>query len=145
MKDLVSVVEIHKNTFTKNERYLINKKEDLYRKGDVNKWELDPNDNVDHTKLLQNKNIALMKIIPKETNNVINMKKNYGYYLNRIIDEYERIKSINSFLHKKNLVNACEKINEIYGDFQKGTADIINFFNMKNKTINFGNVNNIVI
>ena len=144
MKDLVSVVETHKNTFTKNERYLINKKEDLYRKGDVNKWELDPNDNVDHTKLLQNKNIALMKIIPKETNNVINMKKNYGYYLNRIIDEYERIKSINSFLHKKNLVNACEKINEIYGDFQKGTADIINFFNMKNKTINFGNVNNIV-
>ena len=143
MKDLVSVVETHKNTFTKNEKYLINKKEDLFRKGDVNKWELDPNDKIDQDKLLRDKNAALMKIIPKETNNVINMKKTYGYYLNRIIDEYERIKSINSFLHKKNVVNTCEKITEIYGDFQKGTADIINFFNMKHKSTNTGNVNNI--
>jgi hypothetical protein len=143
MKDLVSVVETHKNTFTKNEKYLINKKEDLFRRGDLNRWELDPNDKIDQDKLLRDKNAALMKIIPKETNNVINMKKTYGYYLNRIIDEYERIKSINSFLHKKNLVNTCEKITEIYGDFQKGTADIINFFNMKHKSTNIGNVNNI--
>lgn len=42
-----------------------------------------------------------MKMIPKETNNVINIKKEYGYYLNRIIDEYERLNSINSFLNKK--------------------------------------------
>jgi hypothetical protein len=146
MKDVVSVVETSKNTFNKNERYLINKKEDLFRKGDVNKWELDINERDNANKLLQDKNAALMKIIPKETNNVIYLKKTYGYYLNRIIDEYERIKSINSILHKKNLVNACEKITEIYGDFQKGTADIINFFNMKEKAIqNTANVNNIKV
>ena len=141
MKDLVYVVETNKNTFNKNERYLINKKEDLLRKGDINKWELDPNDRDIANKLLQDKNAALMKIIPKETNNVINMKKAYGYYLNRIIDEYERLKSINSFLHKKNLINACEKLMEIYGDFQKGASDIHNFFQMKNK--NSGNLNNV--
>ena len=111
------------------------------RKGDINKWELDPNDKDNVNKLLQDKNAALMKIIPKETNNVINMKKTYGYYLNRIIDEYERLKSINSFLHKKNLTNACEKIIEIYGDFQKGTSDIHNFFQMKGK--NSENLSNV--
>jgi hypothetical protein len=84
-----------------------------------------------------------MKIIPKETNNVINIKKIYGYYLNRIIDEYERLKLINSSLHKKNLLNACDKITEIYGDFQKGTAEIINFFNSKDK--NGPNINLIPI
>ena len=146
MKDVVSVVEVSKNTFNKNERYLINKKEDLFRKGDVNKWELDINERDNANKLLQDKNAALMKIIPKETNNVINLKKTYGYYLNRIIDEYERIKVINSFSHKKNLINACEKLTEIYGDFQKGTADIINFFNMREKIIhNNANINNIKI
>ena len=139
MKDLVYIVDTHKNTFTKNEKYLINKKEDLLRRGDINKWELDAHDKDNISKLLQDKNAALMKIIPKETNNVINMKKTYGYYLNRIIDEYERLKSINSFLHKKNLSSACEKLMEIYGDFQKGTADIHNFFQTKSK--NNGNIN----
>ena len=83
-----------------------------------------------------------MKMIPKETNNVINMKKEYGYYLNRIIDEYERLNSINSFLHKKNLINACEKIIEIYGDFQRATADIHNCFQMKS-TKNIRNISNL--
>ena len=139
MKDLVYIVETNKNTYNKNEKYLINKKEDLLRRGDMNKWELDAHDKDNISKLLQDKNAALMKIIPKETNNVINMKKTYGYYLNRIIDEYERLKSINSFLHKKNLSGACEKLMEIYGDFQKGTADIHNFFQTKSK--NNGNIN----
>ena len=143
MKDLVSIVESNKYHYNKNERYLINKKEDLFRKGDINKWELTPNDRDNANKLLQDKNSALMKIIPKETNNVINIKKIYGYYLNRIIDEYERLKLINSSLHKKNLLNACDKITEIYGDFQKGTAEIINFFNSKDK--NGPNINLIPI
>jgi len=144
MKDLISLVESNKNTYNKNERYLINRKEDLFRKGDVNKWELNLEDRDKANNLLQDKNSALMKIIPKETNNVIYMKKTYGYYLNRIIEEYERLKIINSHLHRKNLVNACEKLSEIYGDFQKGTSDIINFFISKDKNIkNIINVNTL--
>ena len=133
MKDLVSIVDSNRYYYNKNEKNLINKKEDLFRKGDINKWELDPIDRDNANKLLQDRNTALMKIIPKETNNVINIKKIYGYYLNRIIDEYERIKLINSSLHKTNLLNACEKITEIYGDFQKGNAEIITFFNTQDK------------
>lgn len=143
MKDLVYVVDSNKNTYYKNERYLINKKEDLFRKGDTNKWELDLNDKDNASKLLQDKSSALMKIIPKETNNVIGLKKIYGYYLNRIINEYERIKLINTSFHPKNLVNACEKITEIYADFQKGSSEIISFFNSNNSIPkNIGNVNN---
>ena len=133
MKELVTIVDTNKNAFNKNEKYLINKKEDLFRKGDTNKWELDPNDKDNASQLLQNKNNALKKIIPKETNNVINLKKVYGYYLNRIIDEYERIRLINSSSHKENLINACTKLTEIYDDFQKGSAEIVSNINKKNK------------
>ena len=135
MKDLVSIVESNKNTYNKNERYLINKKEDLFRKGDTNKWELDLDERDKANALLQDKNAALKKIIPRETNNVIAMKKVYGYYLNRIIEEYERLKIINSVLHRKNIVNICDKITEIYGDYQKSIADIINFVLSKDKNI----------
>ena len=138
MKDLVNCVENYKNTYTKNERYLINKKEDLFKKGDINKWDLNIQDKNNVNDLVKDKNLIIPKILPKETSNVINMKKIYGFYLNRMIEEYERIKSINSDNHKKNLIYACERTIEIYGDFQKGTADIINFFNnnnVKNKVI----------
>ena len=135
MKDLVSIVETNKNTFNKNERYLINKKEDLFRKGDVNKWELCLEDRDKANALLQDKNAALKKIIPRETNNVIAMKKVYGYYLNRIIEEYERLKIINSVLHRKNTVIICDKIAEIYGDYQKSITDIINSVVSKDKNI----------
>ena len=140
MKDLVSIVDSNRYYYNKNEKYIINKKEDLFRKGDINKWELDPSDRDNANKLLQDKNSALMKIIPKETNNVINIKKIYGYYLNRIIDEYERIKLINSSLHKTNLLKACEKITEIYGDFQKGNGEIITFFSTKDKNGHNSNI-----
>ena len=138
MKDLVNCVENYKNTYTKNERYLINKKEDLFKKGDINKWDLNIQDKNKVNDLVKDKNLIIPKILPKETINVINMKKIYGFYLNRMIEEYERIKAINSDNHKKNLIYACERTIEIYGDFQKGTADIINFFNnnnVKNKVI----------
>ena len=134
MKELVTIVDSNKNTFNKNEKYLINKKDDLFRKGDVSKWELDSNDKDNANKLLQDKNNALKKIIPKETNNVINLKKIYGYFLNRIIDEYERIRSINSSYHKQNLLNTCTKLTEIYDDFQKGSAEIVSIINSKDKT-----------
>ena len=138
MKDLVNYVENYKNTYTKNERYLINKKEDLFKKGDINKWDLNIQDKNNVNNLIQDKNLIIPKILPKETINVINMKKIYGFYLNRMIEEYERIKAINSENHKKNLIYACERTVEIYGDFQKGTADIINFFshnNVNNKVV----------
>ena len=138
MKDLVNCVENYKNTYTKNERYLINKKEDLFKKGDINKWDLNIQDKNKVNDLVKDKNLIMPKILPKETINVVNMKKIYGFYLNRMIEEYERIKAINSDNHKKNLIYACERTIEIYGDFQKGTADIINFFNnnnVKNKVI----------
>ena len=138
MKDLVYNVDNSKNTYKKNERNLINKKEDLLKKQDINKWDLNIQDKNNLKNLMQDKSLILTKILPKETNNVINSKKLYGFYLNRIIEEYERIKAINSNMHKKNLIYTSERIMEIYNDYQKSIADIINFFNnnnIKNKEI----------
>ena len=129
MKDLVTLVETHRNIYNKNERSLMNKKEELFKKGDTNKWELNSDDKNISGNLISDKPNALIKILPKDTNNVINMKKSYGFYLNRIIEEYGRFREINSDLHKKIMIRTCIKLIEIYGDYQKATADIMNFFN----------------
>ena len=129
MKDLVTLVETNRNIYNKNERNLMNRKEELFKKGDTNKWELNSDDKNISGNLISDKPNALLKILPKETNNAINMKKSYGFYLNRIIEEYERFREINSDLHKKIIIRTCIKLIEIYGDYQKATADIMNFFN----------------
>ena len=129
MKDLVTLVETNRNTYNKNERSLMNKKEELFKKGDTNKWELNSDDKNISGNLISDKPNALIKILPKDTNNVINMKKSYGFYLNRIIEEYERFREINSDLHKKIMIRTCIKLIEIYGDYQKAITDIMNFFN----------------
>ena len=129
MKDLVTLVETNRNIYNKNERSLMNKKEELFKKGDTNKWELNSDDKNISGNLISDKPNALIKILPKDTNNVINMKKSYGFYLNRIIEEYERFREINSDLHKKIMIRTCIKLIEIYGDYQKAITDIMNFFN----------------
>ena len=129
MKDLVTLVETNRNTYNKNERSLMNKKEELFKKGDTNKWELNSDDKNISGNLISDKPNALIKILPKDTNNVINMKKSYGFYLNRIIEEYERFREINSDLHKKIMIRTYIKLIEIYGDYQKAITDIMNFFN----------------
>ena len=77
MKDLVNCVENYKNTYTKNERYLINKKEDLFKKGDINKWDLNIQDKNNVNDLIKDKNLIIPKILPKETSNVINMESEF--------------------------------------------------------------------
>ena len=129
MKDLVTLVETNRNIYNKNERNLMNRKEELFKKGDTNKWELNSDDKNISGNLISDKPNALIKILPKDTNNVINMKKSYGFYLNRIIEEYERFREINSDLHKKIMIRTCIKLIEIYGDYQKAITDIMNFFN----------------
>ena len=129
MKDLVYTVDSNASNYNKLEKNLISKKDELFTRGNISSWKLEPKDN--NTNITQNKVLALQKMLPKETINVIQNKKVYGYYLNRMIDEFERIKSINSLLHKKSLVSFCEKIAEIYGDFVKNSKDIINSINKK--------------
>ena len=64
--------------------------------------------------------------MPKETKEVINLKTDYGYFLNKFIEEFERLKSVNSSLHSRNFAETGKKIVCIYNNFEKSYLDIIN-------------------
>ena len=111
IKELINTAEIYKHNYYKSKRNLIAKKEDLYKKGDISKWDLPPdNKNIN----VSDKNTALANILYNETNIVNNLKNIYGYYLNSVNGEYSRLERIFAYSHIENLVeNAKKEINTI--------------------------------
>lgn len=124
MKDFLSVGDNLKNNFYKQLKHLKSKKEDLFKKPEtIAKWEIDPNDKVDRKTLSGNKSLAMEKMLYKETNNVNNQKQLYGFYLNRIITEYERMKNVNAKRHIKNILRIFERQTDSSTDFITNLAD----------------------
>ena len=54
----------------------------------------------------------------KDTKSVNNQKEKYGFYLNRVISEHQRMKKLNSVFHLRYAKNTLEK-------FQKATSTLL--------------------
>ena len=121
MKELINSADNYKQIYNKAKKNLISKKEDLFKKGDTSKWEL--GDNKDKINVLE-KTIALPNMLPTETNNVNNIRQMYGYYLNGVNNEFERIEKIMSNSHKENLVENAKKEITIISELFKSISDI---------------------
>ena len=120
MKDLINSADNCKQAYYKSKRNLISKKEELFRKGDITKWDLGPNKNIN----TQDKTVALPNMLVNETNSVINLKQIYGYYLNRVNNEFERTEKIFAFGHKQNLIENAKKEITIISELFKNISDI---------------------
>jgi hypothetical protein len=124
MKDLANSVESHKYNYQKNVKNLMSKKDDLFKKGDPSKWELELKSGIDYSLIAKDKKAALSKMCPKETLNAINFKEFYGYYLNRAINEYKRMRNINGVLNKEIITTNTNKLIEISSKFYTCVAEI---------------------
>ena len=145
MSGFIHKTENLKNAFYKSLKNLKTKKEDLFRKQEVAKWDFDPKDNVDKSTIASDKALALEKMLYKETLQVNYQKVVYGFFLNRILSEHDRMKIINSELHYKNSMNIFEmmtnKTTEFITSLADNTAELTK--NDKNKGNNENNEDNM--
>lgn len=145
MKYIIHSAENQKGNYYKIERNLISKKEELFKRGDVSKWELDPQEKTAGNILLQDKSSALFKICSKDTNACIQRRIYYGYYLNKAIEEFERVRTLNGNFHKENFMNFCRNLSDIISGFHKSIAEnltalfVEDNINRKNKNNNENN------
>ena len=117
MKDLSNSIETYRSNYQKASKNLIAKKDDLFRRGDPSKWELDPHDKIEMNKIMKNKKEAVLLMCKKETLNTIGLKEFYGLYLNRIIFEYERMRNLNAASNQYILNSNVKKLTDISGQF----------------------------
>ena len=110
---------------------LIDKKEEYYKK-DMSKWELDyRDDSYNRADLLRNKKLAFSKMFPKDTKSVLHLRELYGFYLNRFIYEYERIKGLSGAKQTNKFIEFWDKFKLIDDNYKK------------NLEVNFKELNNI--
>ena len=77
--------------------------------------------------------MALEKMLYKETNGVNNQKLLYGFYLNRVISEHERLQNVNAERHVKNIVKIFERQTDVSTDFITTLADNSTSLTVSNK------------
>ena len=121
---LIKKVEDSKKIYKKEEKELVSLKNDLYNK---KQKESQINEKVD-----------LSKILPKNTESTLEMKKNYGFYLNKTLAEFERMKFLDINLFKDQIAKGFKSqtnvINNFSNDIKGINAEIEKFkeYDIKN-------------
>ena len=122
LKDLAQKVDNNKSIYNRAFDKLNSSKENLFKQ-DISSWGLSSYDMDDKIKLVNNKELAFSKMLPRDTKRVDVLRKNYGFYLNSIISEYERIKDLNNKRHKTWITTFIKNLIEAFTDLQINLND----------------------
>ena len=125
LRELVQYVEKIKINYSKISKNLTSKKMELFRKGDMSSWQLDAKDKENINTFYSDRLASYKKICFKETNTVIKQKEKYGYHLNKLISEYQRLRSINTMEHKAKVIQFSQKESEITSNYAKMMGNIV--------------------
>jgi hypothetical protein len=109
--NLIKKVDEAKRIYRKEEKDLVSLKNDLYNKSKVEK--------------LIDENVDLSKILPKNTEATLEMKKNYGFYLSKTLTEFDRMKLLDDDIIKNQIIKAFKSQPNIINTYLKDVNNII--------------------
>lgn len=114
-------VDEYKRIYTKDEKDLVSLKNDLFNKKQGGS--------------AINKEVDLSKYMPKNTEATLEMKKNYGYYLNRSIIEFKRMRDLDKELFNTNIIKCFKSQFDLVKNLQSEINDIFSKINeLKSKS-----------
>ena len=109
-EQVIKKVDECKRIYIKEEKDLISLKNDLFTKKQGGS--------------AINKEVDLSKLLPKNTEATLEMKKNYGYYLNRSIIEFKRMRDLDNELFKTNIIKCFKTQCDVVKTLQSEINDI---------------------
>ncbi len=127
IKELSLKVDNNKLIYCKAYDKLIALKENVFKQ-DISSWGLNSVDMENKSQLLTNKSLAFSKMLPRDTKKVDELRHHYGFYLNSIISEFERIRELNAKRHKNNINTFIKNMTESLNDFQVYLTDRASYY-----------------
>jgi hypothetical protein len=129
VKEMAIKVKNCRIQYTKAQEKLLNTKESLFQKQDIDSWKLRKEDKANRIQLLSDKNLAFSKMLPQDTMKVYEYKCFYGGMLNSLIAEFERIRKINAKRHKENITKFIMLLSNECTNLHVTLADRLSEFN----------------
>ena len=125
---LIKKVDDSKKIYKKEEKELVSLKNDLYNKSKAGSQ--------------INENVDLSKLLPKNTEATLEMKKNYGFYLNRTLSEFERMRALDNDLFKTQIIKGLTSQIKIINKLGESVKVIVEEINNIEKNENSNNIKN---
>ena len=125
LKHLAQNTKNQENIYYESSEKLLAKKRELFKKKDTKNWNLSGDDIDNLPKFKKNKEIAYKKIEYANTYYVVNMKEKYGFYLNRLITEYERLRYIYANNNKNIIILFAMKQQNIFLEYIQFMREIM--------------------
>jgi len=99
-RDTIKSQKSVEQDFGRKTERLREKKEKMWKVGDISKWELDPRNNYDRDELLQDKEKSFTLMSYKDTAELERVKNLHGFYTWGTIHEFRRLQDENTELYK---------------------------------------------
>ena len=116
MKSLSELVDEQKNYYKKLSKNLIAKKIDLFERNVIEDWQLDEKDKKKVKSFCKDKLTSYKKICYSSTCEAIKVKEKYGYQLNKIISEHNRLRVITNIESRQKVMDFTRKQSQISSD-----------------------------
>jgi len=118
-------------TMESAEKKLFKKKEQKFEQKNTATWELGPSALANLNSLLTNKVLAFQEMFVKESDEARRYRIYYGYYTNKIIQDFDRLQKKNEGPFKKHfmeasgiLIEKIEKVRQIWSDMMSRIKDV---------------------
>lgn len=113
------------------EKKLAKKKEQKFEQKNTTTWELGPSALTNLNSMLTDKGLAFQEMLPRESDEAKKLRMMYGYYTNKVVQDFDRVQKKNEGPFKKHflkascaLIERVEKIKQIWSDTMTRIKDI---------------------
>lgn len=128
ISDLFEKANEQKLLLLGTERKLRERKDELFISKQITHWNLDSKCQVSIDSLLHNKREAFKEMLPKETEISWNTRVYYGYFLNKIMEEYMRINQKQENEIKSHCLSLSKKCCDVFEEINVMWADLVAHF-----------------
>ena len=133
VEELCNAKKHSKQTMILLETDLKSTKEYLYEKKEYSKWKIENNPDINIDEILNNKEKALAEMLPQETKEAEDARFFYGYYANKLSEEFKRILQKDYLIIKDYFGNAPSLLIFSEVELQKAWAELFKRIDTINK------------
>ena len=116
MNELFEKKEKSELSYLNLSKLLTDKKELYFSKGNINEWKMNKDiaKSINENDLIKNKKIAFSLMFEKESEDVLEKLQHYGYFSNKLEEEYLRQMNYDTLAISTNMLKLAESVRNIY-------------------------------